>query len=69
MPSLLQVGYLGNFTPVTLTNVSHACKLSSRANKPLFDQSTRIAIFNGHSSELWDLSDLLNLLISLIIDV
>ena len=62
----IEIGCLGHFTPTTLTNASHACKLPSRAIKSLFDQAARIAIscsyriFNARNSELWDLTDLLD---------
>ena len=62
----IEIGCLGYFTPTTLINVFHACKLPSRAIKSLFDQAARIAIscsyriFNARNSELWDLTDLLD---------
>ena len=60
----IEIGCSGHFTPATLTNPSHACKLPLRhclIKLPELQYPAHTdRIFSACPSELWELSDLLN---------
>ena len=62
----IEVGFLGHFLPSSVTNVCRVCHLSKHSTRCMFEQAARVAIscsyqiFNARSSELWDVSELLN---------
>ena len=62
----IKVRCLGHFLPSSVTNVCRVCHLSKHSTRYMFEQAAPVAIscsyqiFNAHSSELWDVSELLN---------
>ena len=62
----IEVGCLDHFLPTSVTNMCRVCHLSKHSTRCMFEQAAQIAIscsyriFNAHSSELWDVSELLN---------
>ena len=62
----IKVRCLGHFLPSSVTNVCRVCHLSKYFTRWMFEQAARVAIscsnqiFNARSSELWDVSKLLN---------
>ena len=61
----IEVECLGHFLPSTISNLCRVCHLQKCSIRSIFEQVARVAIscsyriFDAHSSELWDITELL----------